>query len=57
MSYKLVVRPEVEQDIANAEEWYEEREPGLGLDFRRLIRDEMRNLARNPRIFQVRFRQ
>jgi toxin ParE1/3/4 len=30
MSWRVVVRPEVEHDLATAANWYEEREAGLG---------------------------
>jgi len=30
MSYRLVLRPEAESDLAEAFEWYEQRRPGLG---------------------------
>ena len=33
MSWRVVVRPEVEQDIADAAGWYEARQAGLGAEF------------------------
>ena len=33
MSWQIEFRPEVEQDVAEAAEWYEAREPGLGVVF------------------------
>ena len=33
MSWQLEFRPEVSNDIVEAAEWYESREPGLGRDF------------------------
>ncbi len=33
MSWRVVIRPEVEQDIAEAATWYEARQPGLGAEF------------------------
>ncbi len=33
MSWQIEFRPEVEQDVAEAAEWYEALDPGLGVDF------------------------
>ncbi len=33
MSWRVVVRPEVEEEITVAAEWYEAARPGLGADF------------------------
>lgn len=33
MSWRIEFRPEVEEDVAEAADWYESREPGLGLNF------------------------
>jgi hypothetical protein len=33
MTWKIVFRPEVEQDVSEAAAWYESREPGLGRRF------------------------
>lgn len=33
MKFRLLVRPEAEQDIAEAFDWYEARKPGLGTEF------------------------
>ncbi|MEO5713027.1 MAG: type II toxin-antitoxin system RelE/ParE family toxin [Luteolibacter sp.] len=33
MSWQLEFRPEVSDDVVEAAEWYESREPGLGEDF------------------------
>jgi hypothetical protein len=32
MSFKLIVRPEAEEDILDAALWYDVREAGLGLE-------------------------
>lgn len=50
----LLVRPEVEADIAEAEAWYEERQEGLGKEFRRAVRDAVRELPINPLIYRLR---
>ena len=33
MKWRVVIRPEVETDITEAVQWYEERESGLGAKF------------------------
>ena len=33
MSWRVVIRPEVEQDVAEAAIWYESRQAGLGVEF------------------------
>lgn len=33
MAARLIIAPEVEHDLADAYEWYEERQPGLGDEF------------------------
>ncbi len=33
MNWRIVIRPEVEQDVAEAADWYEARQPGLGAEF------------------------
>ena len=33
MSWRVVIRPEVEQDVAEAAAWYESRQAGLGVEF------------------------
>jgi plasmid stabilization system protein ParE len=33
MNWRVVIRPEVEQDVAEAASWYESRQAGLGAEF------------------------
>jgi plasmid stabilization system protein ParE len=33
VTVEVRLRPEAEQDLAEAARWYEEQQPGLGLDF------------------------
>ena len=54
MSYRLIVRPEVDADLLEAEAWYEQQEEGLGREFLRDARDTIDNLSANPLIYQVR---
>ena len=57
MNYTLQFRPEVEQDIAEAEAWYESKQPGLGLEFTRTVRDAFRDFPSDPSMFRLRNRK
>jgi plasmid stabilization system protein ParE len=57
VSYRLVVRPEVDADLLEAEAWYERQEAGLGREFLRAARDTIDSLAANPLAYQVRSRR
>ncbi len=57
MSYRLVVRPQVDNDLLEAEAWYEQQEAGLGREFLRAARETIDSLAANPLIYQVRSRR
>ena len=54
MKYRLVVRPEVDADLLEAESWYEKQRPGLGAEFLRAARAEMARLQRNPLLYHLR---
>ncbi|HLX64957.1 MAG TPA: hypothetical protein VKX17_27050 [Planctomycetota bacterium] len=54
MNYKIIIRPRVEADIAEAEAWYELKQPGLGLEFARVIRDALGDFPENPLIHRLR---
>lgn len=57
MSYRLVVRPEVDADLLEAERFYDERQEGLGQMFLRAARQTMAGLPRNPFLYRVRHRR
>jgi toxin ParE1/3/4 len=48
MSWNLVIRPEVEDDIADAALWYETHQPGLGVVFIEEIYNAWSQIANNP---------
>lgn len=48
MSLRLIVRPEAEQEMEEAFEWYEERVPGLGSDFLLCVDATLNSIARQP---------
>src|SRR5262245_6249084 len=48
MSWAVVVRPDAQSDIAEAAEWYEARQQGLGREFREAVIHVLDTLAENP---------
>jgi len=54
VKYRLVVRPEVDADLLEAEKWYDQQQPGLGREFLQSARETMARLPRNPLLYRVR---
>lgn len=50
---RLVVRPEAEADLTEATSWYEEREPGLGLELLIDVGSAMRRAMENPLLYRL----
>jgi len=48
MSWRVVVRPEIEQDLTRAADWYDQREEGLGERFIEEVLQVFEALATNP---------
>ena len=48
MSWRVVVRPDAQVDIAEAAQWYEDRHEGLGSEFREAVIQVFDALAENP---------
>ena len=48
MSWRLEFRPEVENDVMHAAEWYESREPNLGVEFVEEIMRAWSGIAEQP---------
>jgi toxin ParE1/3/4 len=48
MKWRVVIRPEVEQDVAEAASWHESREIGLGAEFVEEVIQVWDALAENP---------
>lgn len=48
MTWRVVIRPEVEHDVADAAAWYEARQSGLGLAFVEDVIKVWDDLAINP---------
>jgi toxin ParE1/3/4 len=53
MSRRLIVRPEAEAEMAGAFDWYEDRAPGLGLEFLRCADAVFSAALRNPERFPL----
>ncbi len=54
MSYKLVIKPEVFEDIQQAIDWYNSRQKGLGEKFFNAVQQEYNNIRKNPG-YQIRY--
>jgi toxin ParE1/3/4 len=54
VKFRLVVRPEVDADLLEAETWYEQQQAGLGRNFLRTVRKKLAALPRNPFLYRVR---
>lgn len=51
MAVKLIVAPEVEQDVAEAHAWYEERRIGLGEEFLSCVDACIEAIRRTPEMY------
>jgi toxin ParE1/3/4 len=52
MSKTVIVRPEAEQDLKQAYQWYESQRKGLGDDFLLCIEGGLARLTRNPELYR-----
>ena len=50
MKYKVIVRPEAEDDLEEAFSWYEDKRTGLGYDFLLQVDAGINFINRNPEI-------
>jgi toxin ParE1/3/4 len=53
MSVPIVVRPEVEQDLRSAQDWYDARREGLGDEFSTQVSEMFDRLAQMPEMFAL----
>ncbi len=53
MTLEVRVRPEAEEDIADAATWYEDQLPGLGQDFLDQVLEKFLSIAKQPEMFPV----
>ncbi len=50
---QIIIRPEAEVDLKDAFSWYEEQNPGLGLEFLRCIDACFDVILQSPTLFQT----
>jgi plasmid stabilization system protein ParE len=53
MAAKLVIAPEVQQDLAEAYAWYEQRRVGLGEEFLSSVDACIHRICRHPSMYAV----
>ncbi len=56
MKYKIIVRPEAENDLEEAFAWYEDMRKGLGYDFLLHVDAGIRFIEHNPEIHPVEYK-
>lgn len=56
MNYRLVIRPEAEDDLKEAFSWYENKRNGLGYDFLLQVEAGLRFIEKNPKVFQEEYK-
>ena len=57
MSRGLTLRPEAENDIAAAAQWYEEQRSGLSLEFRSALDQAFSAIENNPALYAPIYRE
>lgn len=57
MRLRLIVRPLAEQDLLDAQRWYEDQRPGLGDEFRSTADDLIRRIVERPRLYPEVYRK
>ncbi|NGZ94696.1 MAG: hypothetical protein CV089_00935 [Nitrospira sp. WS110] len=55
MTRRIVFRPEVETDLAEAVDWYEMRGQGLGAEFLRSLDAVIAQVQRRPALYPIVF--
>ena len=56
MKYKVIIRPEAENDLKETFLWYEDKRKGLGHDFLLHIDAGIRFIERNPNIYKSEYK-
>ena len=51
MNQRLIIRPEAEADLTDAAEWYDTREPDLGLELVSEVHSAISRALKNPESF------
>jgi plasmid stabilization system protein ParE len=53
MSFSLVFRPEVRQELDEAYRWYEDQQPGLGDDFLDCVDEKINQIQQTPKLYAI----
>ena len=56
MAQKIIIRPEAENDIFSAFDWYEKQREGLGKEFSQELSDSMDQIIEFPLIYAELYR-
>ncbi len=56
MKYRVIVRPEAEDDLKEVYSWYEEKRIGLGYDFLLQVDAGLNFIGRNPNIHPIEYK-
>ena len=56
MKYKVIVRPEAEDDLKEAFSWYEDNRTGLGHDFLMQVDAGINFVKRNPDVHPIEYK-
>ena len=51
MTARVIFRPAAEADLQEAYDWYEQREPGLGVEFIRCVDRCLQSIRRHPELY------
>ena len=57
MKYKVIIRPEAEEDMKEAFSWYENKRLGLGYDFLLQADAGIRFIERNPEVHPLEYKR
>lgn len=57
MKYKVIVRPEAEDDLKKVFLWYEDKRAGLGYDFLLQVDAGINFINRNPEIHSIEYKR
>jgi len=56
MVYRIIVKPEAEQELREALEWYDEQREGLGSELYNEVLEVMERIENDPQHFQKRYK-
>ncbi len=56
MKYRVIIRPEAEDDLKEAFLWYEDKSKGLGFEFLSQVEAGLKFIEENPKIFSAEYK-